>query len=1358
MADLPPSHPTNANTISTSTDAPTTSTHRDSTHSNSASSTQPHASTSSAPAAHSSTISPGSTTLMSTNEIIARFIPFLNPVPIPINWDMGNNVALRQLVSTLLGDPTVFDMVDEGAMEQSATPAEDLTMQDGALLPGAPSATVEEEPQELVSDTDAVIDNMVPVEDNNAPLGFRGENVAPDVAVDNAQATYEEQTDASHASSSSLHRSGSHRRSKPPRGQFSPVDWSTTPRTETRDGNVILNLSPTAKLLLGPPSTSPSPFQRSTSSPIANPSMNPSALHNLASSLSASRHTIATTPPLAMTPTRSYTLPPPMEGSIAELRKATLGTAYTDAYVYGEALKRERSFGGHETGDGREGRVDMVMGAEAGERMLSPQSEEEEDEEDNGDAEEGNEDEDEDDDDDEQRDELMDDDQDQTVQGSKGAALASGVASISLEGESTADIVLKETTESNASSLSTLTSLAPSTVGSTPERDIQTNPTPSAQADSSSLPTIDATTTNFVSLRKDSTIRPISTVEPSNSAATLSVSHTASTATLSTSATTTIPFTDSQQSQTIEDEDTVHALVMVGSQDSQFNEEMYDVNADDTMGSALTSYGYEDDEDVTAPVPENTLSPLFTTPSQTPAPQVSSAGPSSSLQRQESAHGGSSFDEDHTMDTSTPIKAKSAAFKHGSNLDEEENSETTRIVQAKKELNSPITVPAQIGRKYTYIPSESPSPSRMSKPAKFIAQANPKASTSKAHATNEIAENVSNAPGTSSQRAPMKPKKEALTIKKEKPSTSQPPDDVISISSDTDDEIVVRPSQTQTQKNPPTLSQKPSTQSRATVPRPIPDARRKASAKTNSPEIVDLTTPVRAAPAAAAMSSRPQVRTFDPLSHLASTSKALSENPKKLVESVKPVPVQEKPTTHKPEDIKGKGKETAAPAPVPEPEPAPESRFSSPLTEEESEVEEPAPPVRSPFDLVKATARIIQPPNASDEDAPVIRNQTKKKISLRPAPSFASGLFDSNLTGQSKATGTTGAPPKKSTFTDRLTAKLGKSVAATRIKKRKRPEASPDVSNENAAAEDVPEREQPPLKRARARSAATTASSSSVPPVGKGKVVDLRRASLRNKEMVIKEEASSTRYPMRSPRKDSVGSSAASISTPTLKKKRESDLVWPKMQNPNFDRFVKCDECETWYHIGCVGLEPDDKHLQDTEHYVCPVCTAGIPKSSESFARYFFPQNSKSKSCLDFVESPVKKINDEEVNGLKAPCARPRCLLTYVKRRTKNKNSQQLLQEPQVYLVEALVGRRKTVVSGKGISYEYLVKWQNYDYVDATVENLDSMGMSNPGPLVEAFENQAIAEGNNFEASDTVILQEAVEAGWTNDMVYTKPK
>ncbi|PPQ87645.1 hypothetical protein CVT25_011483 [Psilocybe cyanescens] len=132
-------------------------------------------------------------------------------------------------------------------------------------------------------------------------------------------------------------------------------------------------------------------------------------------------------------------------------------------------------------------------------------------------------------------------------------------------------------------------------------------------------------------------------------------------------------------------------------------------------------------------------------------------------------------------------------------------------------------------------------------------------------------------------------------------------------------------------------------------------------------------------------------------------------------------------------------------------------------------------------------------------------------------------------------------------------------------------------------------------------------------------------------------------------------------------------------------------------------------------------------------------------------KSPAKKIKDEEIKGSNAPCARPHCLLTYVNRRGKGRKSQPL--DDSSFVVEAFVGRHKKVTGGHGVSYEYLVKWLNYGYDEATVQTIASMQMSNPGPLLEAFEKQAAAEGIDLDnAGDTVLLREAAEAGWTDNL------
>ncbi|KAF8875419.1 hypothetical protein CPB84DRAFT_445206 [Gymnopilus junonius] len=145
-------------------------------------------------------------------------------------------------------------------------------------------------------------------------------------------------------------------------GSFSPVDW-----TKMKDGQEVqaLKLSPNATLILKPGDPNGnSGIANSTNPNQTSPGISIGSIkdpHAPAMSPSASRQSVI--PPQAMVPSRSYTLPPPPEGSIAALRQETQGLAYPNSYVYGSK----------EDG-GEEERVEMVIGADAGERMLSPES------------------------------------------------------------------------------------------------------------------------------------------------------------------------------------------------------------------------------------------------------------------------------------------------------------------------------------------------------------------------------------------------------------------------------------------------------------------------------------------------------------------------------------------------------------------------------------------------------------------------------------------------------------------------------------------------------------------------------------------------------------------------------------------------------------------------------------------------------------------------------------------------------------------------------------------------------------------------------------------------------------------------
>jgi len=134
---------------------------------------------------------------------------------------------------------------------------------------------------------------------------------------------------------------------------FSPVDWSKEQKSAGRSASSpaaqAVRITPKLKLRLGPspphngPTTTPPPL----SAPVPNP-------------LTSSR---------SWTPVRSYTMPPLPEGSIAELRQQTLGVPFL-------SFNTETAVGSRQEAvqPKAEGRVQMVIGADAAERMLSPES------------------------------------------------------------------------------------------------------------------------------------------------------------------------------------------------------------------------------------------------------------------------------------------------------------------------------------------------------------------------------------------------------------------------------------------------------------------------------------------------------------------------------------------------------------------------------------------------------------------------------------------------------------------------------------------------------------------------------------------------------------------------------------------------------------------------------------------------------------------------------------------------------------------------------------------------------------------------------------------------------------------------
>ncbi|PFH49891.1 hypothetical protein AMATHDRAFT_62299 [Amanita thiersii Skay4041] len=154
-----------------------------------------------------------------------------------------------------------------------------------------------------------------------------------------------------------------------------------------------------------------------------------------------------------------------------------------------------------------------------------------------------------------------------------------------------------------------------------------------------------------------------------------------------------------------------------------------------------------------------------------------------------------------------------------------------------------------------------------------------------------------------------------------------------------------------------------------------------------------------------------------------------------------------------------------------------------------------------------------------------------------------------------------------------------------------------------------------------------------------------------------------------------------------------------KLGGPNSDFFrklVECDMCASWYHYGCVGIQPDDVRLNNGEIYVCPRCS----------------------------------VRDKHERRGLLYCTRPGC--------------QQKETEPGEFFVSRVIGR-KLVYSEADLSFKtfYLMKWDGYPISEATWEEAHSM--TDPGTLIEEFVLACANEGLSCGSLKPVLLREARE-------------
>ncbi|KAG2156712.1 uncharacterized protein EDB93DRAFT_863045 [Suillus bovinus] len=161
---------------------------------------------------------------------------------------------------------------------------------------------------------------------------------------------------------------------------------------------------------------------------------------------------------------------------------------------------------------------------------------------------------------------------------------------------------------------------------------------------------------------------------------------------------------------------------------------------------------------------------------------------------------------------------------------------------------------------------------------------------------------------------------------------------------------------------------------------------------------------------------------------------------------------------------------------------------------------------------------------------------------------------------------------------------------------------------------------------------------------------------------------------------------------------------WPEKpannkQNGSFQQqFVQCDNCELWYHFGCVGFSEGDTRLEEPDSvFICPPCCIS---------------NARRHSLRKRAET----------------CARPDCPLAQL--------------DTEEFVIERLVGRKTIGEAG----YLFLVKWEGYPIVQASwVPDGNISGVSR---VFDRFVADATTEGVDLNIKGVVLLEEARNGGW----------
>ncbi|KZT65315.1 hypothetical protein DAEQUDRAFT_768977 [Daedalea quercina L-15889] len=193
----------------------------------------------------------------------------------------------------------------------------------------------------------------------------------------------------------------------------------------------------------------------------------------------------------------------------------------------------------------------------------------------------------------------------------------------------------------------------------------------------------------------------------------------------------------------------------------------------------------------------------------------------------------------------------------------------------------------------------------------------------------------------------------------------------------------------------------------------------------------------------------------------------------------------------------------------------------------------------------------------------------------------------------------------------------------------------------------------------------------------------------------------------------SPGPQPVTLPTTTKTRKLADDVNcrWPKFiegDDAYQHEYINCDNCDAWFHYGCVGLAPDDARLAEQESsFFCPPCE---------------------------VAGRKRKGRHTTENSDAAQCARPDCPSG----------------EENQYFVERIIGRRpsQTVSGSRGMpKFVWLVRWLGWEVTHATWEFPENLGEHSQ--LIAEFEVAADLEGKDLsDLHVPVLLNEASSAGW----------